>query len=375
MSEERKALERLVCRCAVAVAAVAAVALLAPPVWNALSPFIIAVPLAALLQPVIDFLQRRLKMKRGLAVIVPVVLTCAVAAALLVWFVSFGVTQLIAALNNAPSLIAGAVDALRAAFERIIGAAEHLPADIVTWLRDALNQGLTWLYERATGFVGHLVSATVNMATGIPYALIYANFLILGLYFIAIDYPNIRSHLPGGKMRDPNSSATRLTNSAMAGLLGYLRVQTTFALLSLLVSWIYLQCLGFPYAALIAMLAATLEFLPLFGNGTLYVPWALVAFILGHTAMGTELMILDLTLLLIRRMTEPKLLSNNIGISPLLSLIGMFVGMKMGGILGLVGGPVVMVVLVGALRGKYFDSIVKDAKILIAYLKHRWASE
>ena len=84
MSEERKALERLVCRCAVAVVAVAAVALLVPPVWNALSPFIIAVPLAALLQPVIDFLQRRLKMKRGLAVIVPVVLTYAMAAALLV---------------------------------------------------------------------------------------------------------------------------------------------------------------------------------------------------------------------------------------------------------------------------------------------------
>lgn len=372
MTEERKAVERLACRMIVTVAAVVALWVFVPFLWDKLSPFVIAVPMAALMQPVITFLERRMKIKRGAAVLLPVVAVCLAACLMIYWFVSFGIGELMAVLNNSGAIIGDGVNVLRTVIEKLVSALDHLPAEAAAWLRSALNDAVTWLYEQCTLLAGRMVTLTVNMATGIPYALVYANFLIIGLYFIAKDYDNIRSYLPGGRRRDPNSSASQLTHSAISGLLGYLRVQTTYALLSLLVSWVYLELFGFRYTALIAMIAATLEFMPLFGNGTLYIPWAIIAFIIGDTAAGTQVLILDLALLMIRRITEPKLLSDRIGISPLLSLVGMFAGMRFGGILGMVGGPVIMVVLVGALRGPYFNHVKRDVRLIVTYLKKRW---
>lgn len=372
MSEERKAAERLVCRAIVTIMALAALWILVPILWDKLSPFVIALPIAALMQPLITFLQRKLKMKRGAAVLLPVVLLSIVACLLIYWFVSFGIGEMVSALNNSGAIISEGVTILRTAVEKLISALEYLPEEAAAWLRSALNDAVTWLYEQGTALAGRMVTMTVNMAAGIPYALVYANFLIIGLYFIAKDYVNIRSYLPGGRRRDPNSSATQLTNSAISGLLGYLRVQTTYGLLALLVSWVYLGLFGFRYTALISMVVAVLEFMPLFGTGTLYIPWAIIAYIVGETAIGTQILILYMALLIIRRITEPKLLSDRIGISPLLSLVGMFAGMRFGGILGMVGGPVVMVVLVGALHGSYFDHVKRDVKLIVTYLKKRW---
>lgn len=374
MTEERKALERLVCRGVITVLTVVGVWLLAPLCWNYLSPFIIAVPVAAMLSPLTHVLERRMKIPRAPAVLIPVLLLCSVLVALIYWFASFGINQMMNVLNNSSSIINDLVTSIRAGFDSVLRLldADALSPDMVQWLRTSMNSLLSGLTQQLSGLAKSGVGITVNMATGIPYALIYANFLIMGIYFVTKDYDNIRSMLPGGRRHDPNSSATKLTNSAVVGLVGYLRMQTTYGLLSLITGTIYFECFGFKYSFLIALVAATFEFLPLFGNGTLYIPWSIIAFILGDTRTGTLVIVLYAVFITMRRITEPKLLSNSIGVSPFASLVGMFVGLKAGGILGLIGGPVVMSVLSGVWQGHYLDPTIRDCKLIIDYLKRRW---
>ena len=100
MSEERKALERLVCRILGAAAIIALVVILLPVFWDKLSPFIVAVPIAALLQPVIRFLQKKLKLKRSAASMIPVLLILALLLILIYWLLSFGITQVVSVLSN-----------------------------------------------------------------------------------------------------------------------------------------------------------------------------------------------------------------------------------------------------------------------------------
>lgn len=374
MSEERKALERMIGRVVISFLAVVAVWKLTPILWHYLSPFIIAVPVAAMLNPMVKWLEQRFKMKKTPAVLIPLLLLTTVMVLLVYWFVSFGVSQLMTVVNDSPTIINDIVSTIRQAFDRLMAMmeGEAMPAETAAWLRSAINNGLTTLTGLLTGFAGNAVGLTVNMATALPFALIYANFLVMGFYFMTKDYDNIRSFLPGGKKHDPNSSTTKLTNSAVVGLVGYLRMQTTYGILSLLISSLFLSAFGFPYAIPIAMAAATFEFLPLFGNGTLYIPWSIIAFILGDTRTGLLVIILYFLFITIRRTTEPKLLANSIGVSPFASLVGMFVGLQAGGLLGLVGGPVVMSVLSGAWQGHYFDPTIRDAQLLLRYLKRRW---
>lgn len=374
MSEERKAVERLICRIVVSVAVVMAAWLLIPLCWNYLSPFIIAIPVAALISPLTHVLERRFRFRRAPAVLVPVLMLCTIMVGLVYWFASFGVNQLMGFVNNSTSIINDIVATLRGGFDQVLGAmdADTLAPEVLTWLRSSINSVLSWVTQQLSGLAGSVVSITVNMAAGIPYAFIYANFLVMGFYFVTKDYDNIRSFLPGGRKHDPNSSATKLTNSAIVGLVGYLRMQTTYGLLSLITGSIYFQCFGFKYAFLIALVAATFEFLPLFGNGTLYIPWSIIAFILGDTRTGTLVIVLYLLFITMRRITEPKLLANSIGVSPFASLVGMFVGLKAGGLLGLIGGPVVMSVMAGVWQGHYLDPTIRDVRLIIAYLKQRW---
>ena len=108
------------------------------------------------------------------------------------------------------------------------------------------------------------------------------------------------------------------------------------------------------------------------GSGLLYILMGVIYLLTGNIAAAVQVLALTAVLQLARRLLEPKLMSNSIGITPLESLIGMFVGLRVGGIIGLIGGPVAMAVLVGAFRGKIFESMKRDFFCLVTYLRNRW---
>jgi len=163
-----------------------------------------------------------------------------------------------------------------------------------------------------------------------------------------------------------------LRRSAVKGALGYVRVQLMWFLLLLFLSSIYFQVMGFQYAALIGVLAALLEMIPQFGCGVFYIPWALLCFIIQDAHSAWVVLIFYIAYSMLRRLLDPKLLGDKLGMSPLLSLVGMFVGLRLGGVIGLIVGPIAMVVLVSAVRAKFFDGLVSDLGILVAYVKGRW---
>ena len=240
-------------------------------------------------------------------------------------------------------------------------------------LRNTMDDALLRISSWATQIVASVVSFTVGLVTGLPYGVIYISFLAMALYFITIHYGEIRSYLPGGKRRRQDSNTTQLTNSALRSLMGYLRVQGTFALMVLVISLICLKIFGFRYSGALSILAGLMELIPMIGSGLMYILMAVVLFLTGDTVGGIQILALTGSLQLVRRLLEPKLMSNSIGISPLLSLIGMFVGMRFGGILGLIGGPVAMSVLVGAVRGDIFKGLSDDVYLVVQWFKRRWA--
>ena len=164
-----------------------------------------------------------------------------------------------------------------------------------------------------------------------------------------------------------------MSANALRSLMGYLRVQGTFALIVLVASLIALHIFGFRYAGILGIIAGIMEMIPMIGSGLMYILMAVVLFLIGDTVSGIQILALTGVLQLLRRLLEPKLMSSSIGISPLLSLIGMFVGMRFGGILGLIGGPVAMSVLVGAVRGDIFKGLSDDVYLVVQWFKRRWA--
>ncbi|MBR5961774.1 MAG: AI-2E family transporter [Clostridia bacterium] len=372
MSEERKAAERMLLRLLGVAAAFAVVRWVLPEVWDKMSPFIIAVPIAAALQPVIRFLQKRIKLKRSPAALIPVLLLLALFLGLIIWLLIFTIGHVPGIVSQSGDLMTESISTVRLAMSNLLTKiGESTDPGVADWIRNALTTLLERLSVWGTSIAQTVGTFVVNLATAMPYSIIYISFLTIGLYFIAKEYEEIRSYLPGGRRRKQDSRTTQLTNSTVKSLFGYLRVQGTFALMVGIVSWIYLTCFGFPYAGITALFCGVMELVPMIGSGVPYIIMSIVQFLLGNTAAGFQILFLTLGLQLLRRVLEPKLMSDSIGITPLESLIGMFVGMRFGGIIGLIGGPVLMSVLVGAFKGGLFASTARDFHLISVWMKNR----
>ena len=372
MSEERKAAERLLLRLLGLLLILAALHWVLPEAWDKLSPFIISIPLAAALQPVIHILQSKIRMKRSPAALIPVLLLLFIFLGLLIWIFTFGIGQVTRIVNHSGDLLTESVSSIRQALNNLlVTVGESTDPGVEQWIRNAISNALEGLSTWGTGVAERLVTFSISLAASMPYCIIYISFLTIGLYFIAKNYDDIRSYLPGGKRRKQDSRTTQLTNSTLKSLFGYLRVQGTFGLIVWIISWIYLACFGYKYAGVTALFCGVMELVPMIGSGVPYIVMSILQFLLGNTASGFQLLFLTLGLQLLRRVLEPKLMSDSIGITPLQSLIGMFVGLRFGGIIGLIGGPVLMSVLVGAFKGGLFSSTIRDFHIISSYLKNR----
>jgi len=372
MSEERKAAERLLLRLLGAALAFVGVVWVLPEVWDKMSPFVVAVPLAAALQPVIRFLQKKIRMRRSPAALIPVLLLLVVSLGLLIWLFTFGIGQVSRIVNHSGDMVTESINTVRQAMNNLLASiGQSTDPGVEQWLRNALSGMMQRLSDWGTGTAERLVTFSISLAASMPYCVIYISFLTIGLYFIAKNYDEIRSYLPGGKRRRQDSKTTQLTNSTLKSLFGYLRVQGTFGVIVWFISWIYLACFGYKYAGVTALFCGVMELVPMIGSGVPYVVMSILQFLLGNTASGLQLLFLTLGLQVLRRILEPKLMSDSIGISPLQSLIGMFVGMRFGGIVGLIGGPVMMSVLVGAFKGGLFAYTLRDFHLISAYMKNR----
>ena len=372
MSEERKAAERLLLRLLGLLLVLAALHWIVPEVWDKLSPFIISIPVAAALQPVIRILQKKIKMKRSPAVMIPVLLLLILSLALLIWLFTFGIGQVSRIVNHSGDLVTDSINSVRQAMSNLLKSiGQSTGPGVEQWMRNALSQAMERLSQFGTDMAENLVNFSINLAASMPYCLIYISFMTIGLYFISKNYDEIRSYLPGGKRRRQDSRTTQLTNSTVRSLFGYLRVQGTFAVMVWVISWIYLAAFGFRYAGITALFCGVMEMVPMVGSGAAFIVMAVLQFLLRKARLGILLLILTAFLQLLRRILEPKLMSNRIGITPLESLIGMFVGMRYGGVIGLIGGPVLISVLVGAVKGGLFASTLKDGHTISVWLKNR----
>ena len=375
LSPARKAFERLSAYLLGGIVILALLWIFLPVLWRYFSPFIIAFPLAAFLQPITRLIERKTRFRHTVCVLIPVVLLFLVMAMLALWFASFGINQIVDLLNRSPEVLAEASNLIRTSISTVLSHFRAVSSDEVFHVQTVSDSAITWLSSQITSWAAGFLGQTVNWASSIPYLFLYLNFLVFGVYFIAKDYDNLLSRFHAGIFGNPGTSTGQLTNSALLGFMGWLHMQLVYALLSFIVGSIYWTLFGYRYAILISVTAAILEFLPVVGNGTIYIPWGIIAFLSGHPDSGFQALGLFYGLLLIRRVTEPKLLSRTTGVAPLLSMIGMFVGLQLGGILGMIGGPVLATVAVTLWEGNYRRTILHDARIVKAYLSQRWSSQ
>ena len=336
--------------------------------WNLLRflmPFVIGWIIAAIATPLVNWLEKRLKIvkKLGSALIVIFVLAAIVLA------LYFGISRLAAEISsliqNFPEMYAQLETGLRQIGDTLSGIFERLASGV--------QNGWNVVVENLDQYMGNLVSniseptvtAAGNIAKQVPSYLISLLVSILSAYFFIVQREEVLNWM---KKVSPESIQKRMTlviDNLRYAVGGYFKAQFKIMAVVFVILLIGLGMLGTGYFVLVAFLIAFLDFLPFFGTGTAMIPWAVYKFFMGDYKMTVALVVIYVITQAVHQLLQPKLVGDSVGLNPLVTLILLYIGYRMGGILWMILAVPIGMVLINMCQAGAFDYIFDDVRILV----------
>mgnify|MGYP000290831249 FL=1 len=99
------------------------------------------------------------------------------------------------------------------------------------------------------------------------------------------------------------------------------------------------------YILAIALLTAIVDILPVLGTGTVLIPWAVYSLCTGRVGFGIGLIVIYVAISVIRQIIEPKLVAGQLGLPPVVTIVGMYIGLQLFGFIGLFLVPLTLIML------------------------------
>lgn len=328
-------------------------------------PFIIGFLIAFMMNPLVNFFQTQAKMPRALAVFISLLLIMLLFAGLvtlLVVEIASGAEYLAKVVPEHLITLIDYIEHLFAAqlipiYNQLTGMFQSLESGQQDTIMDNIQNVGATIGTTAGNFIKDFFEKIPNILSWFPNAATVLIFSLLGTFFISKDWYRLSSM--GTKLL-PNrarTSSKTVFDDLKKALFGFVRAQATLVSITTVIILIGLLILRIDYAITIALVTGIVDIIPYLGTGAVFVPWIIYEAIAGEMSTAIGLGILYVVVLVQRQIMEPKILSSSIGLDPLATLIALFVGFKTIGFLGLIVGPVILVIFNTLQRANVFQDI------------------
>ena len=328
-------------------------------------PFVIGWFIAYLAYPLVGWLESRVKIKKKLGSALIIILVIAIVAGLGYLGIVKLAREIQMALNNAPDLYQDLEAGFREIGERFQGVYRMLPENI----QNGWNSLIQNMDERVGGVIAGIgnpaVEATGNVVKRIPGILVSVIVALVSAYFFTAQREEI---IQWSKKVAPKAIEARMSMvmyNLKYAVGGYFTAQFKIMAVVGLILLCGFLILGVDYAFLLAILIAFLDFLPFFGTGTALIPWAVYKFFVMDIKIAIALLIIYGITQLVRQIIQPKLVGDSIGLSPLLTLILLYVGYRVGSLLGMILAVPIGMIILNLYKAGAFDYILDDVRILM----------
>lgn len=337
---------------------------LLPRVLGFFAPFVVGGIIALIANPMVRFLERKVRLRRkfGTVLIIGGALALVIIGGYAV--ISRLVRELAGFISDLPSVLESVGDQLQLAFTRLGELIPGLPGDLEQTLNN-LGDGLVEAIKEFAGSLGApTMEAAGNLAMSIPSVVVGIFFAILSSYFFLAEKETLsvlyRKAMPA-KVQEYLNLMRRNTGRLVGGyFLAQFKIMAVVAVL-LVAGLLVLQV---PYAVIWAVLISFLDFLPVFGTGTVLIPWALLQFVGGKIYMGIGLVACWLITQAVRQMIQPKVVGDSMGVNPLLTLFLLYLGFRFSGIGGMILAVPVGLIVIEFYKYGAFDGLISAVKEL-----------
>lgn len=309
-------------------------------------PFLIAFIISLMLEPIIKFIMKKTKLTRRTSSIIVFIIAIVIICGILVW----GITTLISEASNLLTNLNIYIDTGYNMFQSLVSSIDlskiNVPEEVMNIAR---NSGMEFL-ETATEWAKSVLTNVIDFITSIPTLGVYTGISLIALYFICVDkiymIDQLEHHLPETWVKRIGIHLRTLVKSLGC----YLKAELILVLISFIISLIGLYIFYFigwniEFPLIIAIGIAFVDALPIFGSGTVMIPWAGILAFSGDMKLAIGIFVLWCIMSIVRQLIEPRIISGQIGIHPIFTLIAMYTGFRFLGVWGLLLGPIVLIIL------------------------------
>lgn len=340
--------------------------LLVPRILVFFMPFVIGWIIALIANPLVRFFEEKFRIKRkaGTAFVIISVIALVILAG---YLIGVKVTeQVIGLIHELPRMWDGMEEDFRTIGRNLDVLYSRFPEEVRT--------AIEGVGEEMDGYVGNLVSsvstptieAVGKFAKHLPTLIVGIIMCLLSAYFFVADREfitvNVKKHMPEAVMYRYYMMSRSLKRAVGGYFKAQFKIEVWMYLLLVIGFWI----LKVDYALLIALGIAILDFLPIFGTGTVLMPWAVIKILSADYKMAVGLLIIWCGGQLARQVIQPKIVGDSIGVPPIPTIVLLFIGYKAAGVFGMIIAVPIGIIFANMYEEGVFDTTMKSLKILLA---------
>lgn len=307
-----------------------------------LFPVVIGIVLTALVQKPANFVSKTTKINKGICALVFVLLSYTVVIFIIALLFYFIYTQGLRIAQALPSFLQEllvAIETIGNSIKEIFGL---MPIGFQESVNEILGNLVTKVGTTATSWIsGFATSAAINM----PEFIVAAIVTVVASCYIAKDYDKFKSIFKGFLKTKHINLISDIRDIVYKNVFKLLKSYIIIMAITFVELSIGMLLFGIENGIFVAFLISIVDILPVLGSGTVLIPWSIISLVQGNFVLGIELIVLYFVILIIRNIIEPKIIGNQVGLHPLVTLIAIFVGLRLFGVIGMFILPIIAIVV------------------------------
>ena len=315
-----------------------------------LMPFVIALIISAILQPLIRLITRNTKIGQKPAAIIVIILAVCTVGVLIAFLCIEVVVFSKDLISKIPHYYSTMV---RPAMVNLIDNIQSILRNV----DEDITIDPSTLIPQTSDFIpsfSSIFNVTSNLISSVPSVLVSIVICIISTVFISIDYPLLSKWCLHQLPPKAYHTVLEIKEYVTVILFKYIRSYAIILSITFLELCIYLLIAGLikpnMFASvgttiLTAFLISVFDILPIVGTGTVLIPWAIIRILLGDFVTGIMLLVIYLLVMIVRNFIEPKIVGDQVGLHPVVTLMAMVAGTSLFGVFGLLGFPVTLALL------------------------------
>lgn len=318
-------------------------------------PFVIAYLISRLLDPMIEFLCKKIKINRKVSSIIAIIILIGTIGSL--------ITLLVISLINE--------------ITHIVSNFNINYDEIQIWINDIINrynidvstENLKIMLSENSDTIKNIVisvgTTVLNFLTSIPTIIMYTVITILATIFMCFDKEyvkvTVKKHVPKVFLE----KIKRIFKETCGVAFSYIKAEAKLSLVCFILVFIgfwLMKIFGIQvdYPTSAAVITGIVDILPLLGAGIVLIPYAIYSFIIGNTAFAIGTAVIWGIWAVLKQLIEPKVVSKQMGVHPIFTLVAMYTGYKLIGVLGLMLGPITLLILKNIFKTTIDKGVLKS---------------